>query len=50
MSFERYNYISRVNLGEMTGEIYIEEALKLIQSSPKPATGIDPLPKGIKDR
>jgi len=33
-SFERYNYISRTSLGEMTGEIYIEEALKLVQESP----------------
>jgi hypothetical protein len=35
-SFERYNYISRTSLGEMTGEIYIEEALKLIAKSPGP--------------
>lgn len=35
-SFERYNYISRTSLGEMTGEIYINEALKLIKNSPKP--------------
>jgi glycerophosphoryl diester phosphodiesterase len=34
-SFERYNYISRTSLGEYTGEIYIEECLDLIQSSPK---------------
>ncbi|ULQ51506.1 hypothetical protein [Flavihumibacter fluvii] len=33
-SFERYNYISRTSLGEMTGEIYIQEALKLIKESP----------------
>lgn len=33
MSFERYNYVSRVNLGEMTGEIYIQEALNLIDAS-----------------
>ena len=33
-SFKRYDYISRTSLGEMTGEIYIEEALKLIASSP----------------
>ena len=36
MSFKRYDYISRTCLGEMTGEIYIEEALKLIAKSPKP--------------
>ena len=37
-SFERYEYISSTSLGEMTGEIYIEEALKLIESNPAPAT------------
>ena len=37
-SFERYNYISRTSLGEMTGEIYIENALKLIEENP-PAAG-----------
>ena len=35
-SFPRYNYISRTSLGEMTGEILIEEALKLVQKSPTP--------------
>jgi hypothetical protein len=35
-SFKRYNYITRTSLGEMTGEIFIEEALKLIAKSPKP--------------
>jgi len=35
-SFKRYDYISRTSLGEMTGEIFIEEALELINSSPKP--------------
>jgi hypothetical protein len=33
-SFERYNYISRTSLGEMTGEIYETEALKIIDESP----------------
>ena len=33
-SFQRYDYISRTALGEMTGEIYITEALKLIESAP----------------
>ena len=33
-SFERYNYITRTCLGEMTGEIYIEECLELIKSNP----------------
>lgn len=32
--FERYNYISRTSLGEMTGEIYELEALRLIKESP----------------
>jgi hypothetical protein len=36
-SFKRYEYISETSLGEMTGEIYINEALKLISESP-PAT------------
>ncbi len=35
-SFERYEYISRTSLGERTGEIYINEALQLIEDSPKP--------------
>jgi hypothetical protein len=33
-SFEKYNYVSRTSLGEMTGEIYEKEALKLIKDSP----------------
>jgi len=35
-SFDRYEYISETSLGEMTGEIYIEEALDLVEKSPKP--------------
>jgi len=35
-SFERYDYISRTSLGEMTGEIFIEEALNLIDKCPRP--------------
>ncbi len=35
-SFKRYDYISRTSLGEMTGEIYIREVLKLIENSPIP--------------
>jgi hypothetical protein len=35
-SFKRYDYISRTSLGEMTGEIYINHALKLVSESPKP--------------
>ena len=33
-SFDRYNYVSRTSLGEMTAEIYIDEALKLVKESP----------------
>jgi hypothetical protein len=36
-SFKRYDYVSRTSLGEMTGEIYIEEALKLVNESPAPS-------------
>jgi len=36
--FERYEYVSRTSLGEMTGEILIENALKMIDSAPAPAT------------
>ncbi len=32
-SFPRYDYISRTSLGEMTGEILMEESLKLIDRS-----------------
>ncbi|RME93187.1 MAG: hypothetical protein D6766_08660 [Verrucomicrobia bacterium] len=35
-SFKRYDYISRVCLGEMAGEIYVTEALKLVESAPAP--------------
>jgi len=35
--FERYNYISRTSLGEMTGSIYEEEALKLSKECPAPS-------------
>ncbi len=38
MSFKRYEYVSNTSLGEMTGEIYIDGALKLVADSP-PATG-----------
>ena len=37
-SFKRYLYITRTSLGEMTGEIYIEEALRLISESPQAKT------------
>jgi hypothetical protein len=35
-SFKRYDYISRTCLGERTGEIYLDEALKLVGASPAP--------------
>lgn len=35
-SFKRYEYVSRTSLGEMTGEIYMDNALKLVADSPKP--------------
>jgi hypothetical protein len=40
-SFKRYDYVSRTSLGEMTGEIYIDEALKLVSESPPPEKGLD---------
>jgi hypothetical protein len=38
-SFKRYEYISQASFGEMTGEIYMEEALKLVNASPAAAAG-----------
>lgn len=35
-SFKRYEYVSQTSLGEMTGEILIENAIQLIQESPAP--------------
>ena len=35
--FERYNYVSRTSLGEMTGSIYEDEAIKFVNESPVPA-------------
>lgn len=35
-SFERYEYISRTSLGEMTGRIYIDEALAFAAACPRP--------------
>ena len=35
-SFPRYEYVSRTSLGEMTGEILIEQGLALVDRSPKP--------------
>jgi len=36
-SFERYNYITRTSLGEMTGEILMEKALAFVENCPRPA-------------
>jgi hypothetical protein len=38
-SFKRYAYISRTSLGERTGEILVDEAVKFINESPKPESG-----------
>ena len=35
-SFPRYQYVSRTSLGEKTGQILIEQSLKLIEQSPRP--------------
>ena len=35
-SFPRYDYVSRTSLGEMTGEILIENILELVEQSPEP--------------
>ncbi|MDT8301833.1 MAG: hypothetical protein RQ760_10150 [Sedimentisphaerales bacterium] len=35
-SFDRYEYITRTCLGEMTGEIFTNEALKFIDNCPRP--------------
>lgn len=35
-SFDRYDYVSQTSLGEMTGEVLIENALALIGESPAP--------------
>jgi hypothetical protein len=35
-SFKRYEYISRTSLGERTGPIFVDEALRLIRESPAP--------------
>lgn len=38
-SFKRYEYVSNTSLGEMTGEIYMEQALRLIDDSPPASQG-----------
>jgi len=40
-SFDRYDYITRTSLGEMTGEILIEQALKFLDSFPRPQNAPD---------
>ena len=35
-SFKRYEYISRTSLGEMTGDIFINQALSFINECPRP--------------
>jgi hypothetical protein len=35
-SFQRYDYVSRTSLGEMTGEILIENALEMVEENPGP--------------
>jgi hypothetical protein len=35
-SFKRYEYVSQTSLGEMTGEILIENAIKMIEAFPAP--------------
>jgi hypothetical protein len=37
-SFKRYDYVSRTSLGEMTGEIYINETLKWLNEMPATTT------------
>jgi hypothetical protein len=41
-SFKRYAYISRTSLGERTGEILVDEALKFLNESPRPESGARP--------
>jgi hypothetical protein len=35
-SFKRYSYVSRTSLGERTGQIFVDEALKFIEECPRP--------------
>jgi hypothetical protein len=39
-SFKRYAYITHTSLGERTGEIFVNEALKFVNECPRPT----PLP------
>jgi len=36
-AFDVYNYVSRTSLGEMTGEILVDEGMKFIESCERPA-------------
>lgn len=42
-SFPRYDYISRTSLGELTGEILIENSLTLVEQSPRPDRSVSPI-------
>src|SRR5205807_3712125 len=35
-SFERYSYVSQTSLGERTGQILVDEALKFVNECPRP--------------
>lgn len=35
-SFDRYSYVTRTSLGEYTGEIMIDEMLKMVEEAPQP--------------
>jgi len=35
-SFKRYEYVTRTSIGEMTGELHTQQALRLIRESPAP--------------
>ncbi|HON90055.1 MAG TPA: hypothetical protein PKZ07_00660 [Sedimentisphaerales bacterium] len=53
-SFDRYNYITRTCLGEMTGEIFMEKALEFVNRCPRPAVSrssllLDKLRRSEKD-
>jgi hypothetical protein len=41
-SFPRYDYISRTSMGEMTGEILIEQSLGLVAKTPEPGAASAP--------
>lgn len=38
-SFERYSYITRTSLGEMTGEILMDKAVEFVDKCPRPPIG-----------